>query len=81
MHYPYESRHFTKLCKSVYPWESVSEIQSIKETLSQEPPAGATGKTCSVQAAVTVWQRKSIVRKLPVHVFAAQSEVLNSCQS
>ncbi len=23
---------FTKLCKLVYPWESVSEIQSIKET-------------------------------------------------
>ncbi len=25
------SQAFTKLCKLVYPWESVSEIQSIKE--------------------------------------------------
>ncbi len=25
------SRHVTKLCKLVYPWESISEIQSIKE--------------------------------------------------
>ena len=24
--------HFSKLCKSVYPWESVSEIQHIKQT-------------------------------------------------
>ncbi len=28
---PLWSRHFTKLCKLVYPWESVSKIQSIKE--------------------------------------------------
>ncbi len=26
-------RHFTKLCKLMYPWESVSEIQSIKATV------------------------------------------------
>ena len=25
------ARHFTKLCKLVYPWESVSEIQSTKD--------------------------------------------------
>ncbi len=28
---PYQA---TKLCKLVYPWESVSEIQSIKETIA-----------------------------------------------
>ncbi len=27
-----QNRHFTKLCKLVYPWGSVCEIQSIKET-------------------------------------------------
>ena len=26
---------FTELCKSVYPWEGVSEIQSIKESYAQ----------------------------------------------
>ncbi len=29
---PLWSRHFTRLCRSVHPWERVSEIQSIKET-------------------------------------------------
>ena len=28
---PLWSRHFTRLCRSVHPWERVSEIQSIKE--------------------------------------------------
>lgn len=26
------ARHFTKICKSVHPWDRVSEIQSIKDT-------------------------------------------------
>ena len=29
------ARHFTKLCKLVYPWESVSEIQSTKEAVGK----------------------------------------------
>ncbi len=29
---PLYPRHFTKLCKLVYPWESASETQIIKET-------------------------------------------------
>ena len=37
---PLWSRHFTKLCKSVYPWERVSEIQSIKETSKVHQSAG-----------------------------------------
>ena len=30
--YLYDPGTFTKLCKSVYPWERVSEIQSIRGT-------------------------------------------------
>ena len=33
---PLWSRHFTKLCKVVYPWESVSEIQAIKKSSEQD---------------------------------------------
>ncbi len=29
------SKHFTRLCKWVHPWESVSEIRSVQETLLQ----------------------------------------------
>ena len=28
---PIRTRHFTKLCKLAYPWESVSEIQLIEQ--------------------------------------------------
>ena len=37
-------RHFTKLCKSVYPWEHVNEIQSIKETSKVHQSAGVFSK-------------------------------------
>ena len=33
--YIYGSRHFTGLCISVHSWERVSEIRTIKESLSK----------------------------------------------
>ena len=51
-------RHFTKLCKIVCPWESVSEIQSIQECTPQ------------IKSITTHWHSSINCHKLPGHAHA-----------